>query len=354
MATCPANVRETKIAIGKKPQTDLVTKNIDADLWSLLKTNTALMQADLRTETDALDIGKGDEFPVNVYKTSASTGVALEKYCTSEFMAWLFCFGLGSATKVAAGTGFTYTATPQDPTVNCINLPPFTYVEQIRPGASAVEDRAGIGMVVNDFTIMLESGPGRANCRTTANFLGTGSIASPSGSVIPAPTTENTLNAAGATTLTINGIDYLLGTGVGRFNNLEFRWNNNVRTDSGYFPGSGLQNGFAVRGRMEFGTREVSLTFVARAVTGSVEFNNLLNQVEGVTTIDIKGGVIGAGPQQHEMILNFPRTRMSASTNGDADGIVTVNCTVAILTPVAGPPLGTLTATTDTNGIFGL
>jgi len=352
MPTCPANVRETKIAIGKVPQTDLVTKNTDPQLWSLLKTNTALMQTDLRTETDALDIGKGDEFAVNVYKTSSSTSVALEKYVTTEFMAWLFAFGLGNSTSAAAGTGTAYTSTPQDPTTDCINLPPFTYVEQIRTGANAVVDRAAVGMVVNDFTLTMESGPGRANCRVAANFIGTGSITNPSGSVLPTPTAEHSLNASAATTLTINGIDYLLGTGVGRFNNLEYRWNNNVRTDSGYYPGSGTQNGFAVRGRMEFGTRETTLTFTARAVAGSQEYTNLLALTEGVTTIKVVGAVIGAGPQTNDMTLNFPRTIISGVVNGDADGIVTVNCAVTILKPTDGvTPLCTFVVTTPFAGI---
>ena len=355
MATpCPANIRETKICFGKVPQTDLVTPNVVSDMWSLLKTNTALMQTDLRTETDALDIGKGDEFPINVYKTAASTTVALEKYCTSEFMAWLFCFGLGNATKTGgATTGYTYSATPQDPVVQCINQPAFTWAEQIRAEPNSVIDRAGIGMVVNDFTITMESGPGRANCRVASNFIGTGQILIPSGYTFPVTQSEHLLNASGTTKLMINGIEYLLGNAKGRFNNLEFRWNNNTRTDSGYFPGSGLQNGFAVRGRMEFGTRDLSLTFVARAVLGSQEYNNLINLTEGITEITVQGAAIGTS--FHQMDLLFPRTIISAETIGDADGIVTVNCTVSILKPTDGvTPLCTLSANCMEAALFGL
>jgi hypothetical protein len=331
------------------PQADLVTENTAAQLWSLLKTNTALLEAAYSTETDALDIGKGDEFPLTVYKTSASSSVALEKYCTSEFMAWLFCFGLGNPTMTPAGTGYTYAATPQDPTTQCINQPPFTYAEMIRAEPDSVEDKAAIGMVVNDFTITMESGPGRNNCRVAANFLGTGQIAYPSGVTMPLPTSEHLLNANGTAMLTINGIDYLLG---GNFNSLEFRWNNATRTDSGYYPGSGIQNGFGIRGRMEFGTRECSLTFVARAQKGSVEFNNLINQVEAPTTVYVKGASIDA-TNFHDMKLFFPRTMISAKTNGDADGIVTVNCTLAILKPTDGTtPYCTLSATTTMAGIF--
>ena len=349
--TCPANVRETKIAVGMIPQTDLVTPNLIANMWSLLKTNTALLQTDLRTETDALDIGKGDEFPLTVYKTAVSTTVAVEKYATSEFMAWVTCFALGHGTSTTVTGATTYTAIPQDPTTECLNLPPFTYLEQIRPGANAVVDRAAVGMVVNDFTLMMEQGPGRANCRVTANFIGTGQIVFPSGMTMPTATLEHLLNAGGTTKLTINGIDYLLGTGIGRFNSLEFRWNNNVRTDSGYYPGSGTQNGFATRGRMEFGTREVTLSFIARAVAGSVEYNNLLNLTEAATSIIVQGALI-SGTAYNEMDLEFPRTIISANVIGDADGIVTVNCQLAIMKPTDGiTPLCTLTVITPMTGI---
>jgi|SRR5215471_20764549 len=352
-AACPANIREAKIAVGLKPQTDVVTPNLQADLWSFTKVNTALAVVEPRTETDALDIGKGDEFPTTVFKTSISTSMALEKYASSEFAAWLFAFALGSCAKTAAGTGWTYASTPQNPTTACINLPAFTYVEQIRQTPNAVVDWAPVGMVINDFTLNLETGPGRANCRLSCNCIGTGKLVNPSGYTIPAVTTEHSLNASGATVLTVNGIDYLAGTGIGRFNTLEFRWNNNLRADTGYYAGSGTQNGFGVRGRMEFGNREVTLNFVARAIAGSVEFNNLLGLVEGATTLTIGGAVIGAGPQTNGITLSFPRTIISSEVNGESDGVVTVNCGVTILMPVAGPPLCTLSATTPLNNVFG-
>src|SRR5262245_17708550 len=149
--SCPANVRETKICFGFQPQPDLATANTVPQMWSLTKTNPALAVVTPVTEDDAQDIGKGDEFPTTVFPTNMDTAVALEKYTSSEFAAWCFCFATGKASKVAAGTGWTYSAVPSDPVVNCINLTPFTYAEQIRTGADAVVDRALVGMVLNDF-----------------------------------------------------------------------------------------------------------------------------------------------------------------------------------------------------------
>ena len=348
--SCPANVRETKIAFGMAPQADLATINTTAELWSLTKTNPALGVVNPVTEDDANDIGKGDEFPTQVFPTSLDTAAVIEKYCSSEFMAWLFCFTTGKATKTGtAPGGLTYSAVPSDPVVNCINLPPFTYAEQIRPQPDSVVDRALLGMVVNDWTLSLASGPGRANCRVSVNCVGTGKVTFPSGITFPAVTPEHTLNAAGAA-ININGIDYVLNQS---FISAEFRWNNNVRLASGYYPGSGTQNGFAVRGRMEYGNRECTFTFVARALKGSPEFANLMSQTEGPANITVKGALIGGGPTTHTFALGMLRTVTSGVVNGEADGIVTVNCTVRVLKPVSGDYI-TMSAVTTTDGIFGL
>jgi len=351
--SCPANVRETKICFGFKPQADLPTINTVAEMWSLTKTNPALLTVTPMNETDANDIGKGDEFPTKTFPTNIDTAVTIEKYCSSEFLAWLFCFSTGKATKTGTAPGaLTYAAVPSDPVTNCINLPPFTYAEQIRTPPESVIDRAAIGMVVNDWTLTMESGPGRANCRVSVNCVGTGKTAAPSG-ITPWPTitAEHFLNAASAT-INIVGQDYIM---TASFISLEFRWNNNVRLPSGLYPGSGTQNGYAVRGRMEYATRESSLRFVARALKGSPEYAALMAQpqTEGPATITVDGAVIGAGPAKHSFTITYPRAVFSAVVNGEADGIVTVDCTVTGLKPPTGDYI-TMSATTEKDGILAL
>ena len=302
------------------------------------------------TETDADDIGKGDEFPTAQYPSHLDTAVPIEKYTSSEFLAHTFCFATGKASMTGdVGTGVVYEAVPSDPVVNCINLPPFTYVEQIRTEPDSVVDRALVSCVVNDFTLTMESGPGRANCKTSVNWVGTGRYVAPSAIVIPPTLAEHFLNAASAT-ININGIDYTLGGG---FISLEFKYNNNVRLPSGFYPGSGTQNGYAVRGRMEYGKREITLTFVARASKGSVEFNNLMSLTEGSTTITLQGGQVGTGAGYHGMTISAPRTVLASVVNGDTDGIVNVNCGVTFLKPPAGDII-TMSATTGQLGILGL
>jgi len=348
--SCPANIQETRIAFGFKPQTDVATENLLTEMWSLTKVNPALSVVNPVNETNALDIGKGNEFPSQVFPSHQDTSVALEKYCSSEFLAWLFCFSTGQATKTAAGTGFTYAATPNDPAVTCINLPCFTWDEQIRPSPNSVIDRALIGNVVGDWTLTMSSGPGRANCRVSCTLPGSGRVQSPGLTPLPAVIAEHFLNASGAT-ITINGIDYVMSQ---TFISLEFRWNNNVRLDTGLYPGSGTQNGFAVRGRMEYGVREMTLNFVARAQKGSVEYNNLLGQVEGPASFGVKGASID-GTDFHGFNITMPRTIMQSVVNGDDANIVTVNCGVTALQPTDGvTPIITMSATTTFDAILGL
>ena len=359
MPDCPANIRETKIAVGFVPQTTLTTPNLLADMWSFTKTNATNMAVTPTTETDAADIGKGDEFPTQVFPVSMDATVAVEKYASSEFLAWVFAFATGNVVKTAAGTGWKYCADPSDPAVACINLPPFTYAEQIRTPPDSIVDQAAVGTVVNDFTLTMESGPGRANCRVTANFIGTGKVVTPASgpptsyTPWPAVTTEHFLNAASAA-ITIGGIDYVLGGG---FISLTFSWNNNVRTDSGYYPGSGIDaNGFAIRGRMEYNTRECTLAFVARARKGSPELAALLAQTPGACSIKLTGAQIAVGPPvvNHGMEITIPKAVFSAVVNGEADGIVTVNCNVSPLKDTTTGKYVTMCATTTKAGIIAL
>jgi hypothetical protein len=348
--SCPANIQETQIAFGYQPQTDVPTINSLAEMWSLTKVNPALSTVNPVNETNALDIGKGNEFPSQVFPSYQDASVALEKYVSSEFMAWLFCFTTGDATKTTAGTGFQYSAIPNDPSATCINLPCFTWDEMIRPEPNSIVDRALIGCVVGDWTLTMSSGPGRANCRVSCNFPGSGRVQAPGLTPLPTVTAEHFLNAAGAT-ITINGIDYVL---TQSFISLEFRWNNNVRLDTGLYPGSGTQNGYAVRGRMEYGIREMTLSFVARAQKGSPEFNNLINQTEGPASFGVKGAAIDAS-NFHSFTITMPRTRMQSVVNGDDNNIVTVQCAVTALMPTDGvTPIITMSATTTKDAILGL
>lgn len=337
---CPANIRETQFAVGVVAQTDLATPNVVGDLESFTKTNPALSTVTPATESNALDIGKGDEFPTQVFPVSMDVACPIEKYLCSQFAAWMFAFGLGGCTKTGTAPAITYACTPADAAIACLQLPAFSIVEQIRTGASSVADRLLVGNVINDFTLTLESGPGRANARVAVNCVGSGKVVSPSGIVVPPPVTETNLNAAGGH-IVINGIDYVLNQTM---ISVEVRWNNNVRLDTGYYPGSGSQNGFATRGRMEWGDRTCEIVLRARACPGSAEYNALLTMDGGPALIEV------TGTAPHKVTLDFPEVMYTSVTNGEAEGIVTIETTLVPI-KTAGQPYVTFTAVTDLDNI---
>lgn len=316
----PANVRETKIAFGFKKQSALQTAQIAADMWSLTKVNANLANVELVSESDALDIGKGDEFASQNFLTNWNVQIPIEKFLSSEIACWAFVFCLGKFTKTSpVGSSFQYVCTPQDPVVDGIELPAFTMVETIRQGASDVLDRALVGNVIEDFTIMFSSGPGRQNAKISLNAVGCGKQVTPSTITVPAVTTEHALNASGVG-VTINGVDYVTAKNMV---SVEFGFKNNLRLDSGFYPGSGSQNGASIRGRMEFGNREAYLRFVARFENGSLELDKLIAQTEGTAVITAQGALI-SGATYHSINATFHRTVNKAAVVGDTDGIVTV------------------------------
>jgi hypothetical protein len=321
----PANIRETKIGFGYKKQAALQTANVLADIWSLSKVNAALSTVTLNTEDDAPELGKGHEFATRVYPTSWDVQGTIEKYLTSEIAAWAFVFGLGNRVK-SGTTAITYTCTPPDPVTAGIELPAFSFIETIRQGGSAVLDRMAIGCVVEDFTIALASGPGRASSKITINFSGSGKLTEPSGITIPAPTAEHLLPAASAQ-VTINGVNYVTNRNLV---SLELGFKNNLRLDSGFFPGSGTQDNAAIRGRLEFGDRQASLKFVARFENGSTELTKLRNQTTGTATVSLQGELI-SGSDYHSLAVTFQKVAFKTAVIGDTEGIVTVEVECAPL-----------------------
>jgi len=340
----PANIRETKIGFGYKKQTDLATANAVGDIWSLTKTNAALTTVTLNTENDAAELGKGHEFATQTFKSHWDVSGSIEKYLSSEIAAWAFVFGLGGRVKSGTPPTITYTCTPQDPVTGGIELPAFSFIEAIRQGASAVLDRMAVGCVVEEFRITLGSGPGRANSRITVNFAGSGKLVEPSGITLPAGTAEHLLPGASAQVV-INGVDYVTSRNLV---SLELGFKNNLRLDSGFYPGSGTQDNAAIRGRLEFGDREASLRFVACFENGSSELTKLRNQTTGTAVISLQGALI-AGSDYHSIDVTFHKVAFRTAVVGETDGIVTVEVECTPLWETTNSLLTAVVKTTQDN-----
>jgi hypothetical protein len=318
----PAKTREILIGFGKCKQSNIATANTVNGIWRMNKLNASYGGPKLNTENDADELGKGNEFASQVFKTSWDAGGQLEKYLSAEFAAWVMAFSLGHVVKSGTTPNWIYTCTPLAPVTDGIELPYFSFIEQIRPGASVVLDRMAVGCAVEDWTLTVGSGPGRANSKLVANFVGSGKETDPSTISLPTAVAEKLLPAA-SIACTINGVDYVTSK---NFVSLEATWKNNHRLDAGFYPGSGFQTGGdatsgAIRGRLETGDREATLVFVARFDHDSTEYTKLKALTEGTAVITLTYDT------NSNLSLTYQRVIFSIVELGDADGIVTVQVT---------------------------
>jgi len=221
----PANIREKLIGFGKARQADIATANTVANIWRLNKLNTTFANPRLNTENDAAELGKGHEFATEVFKTSWDVSGQIEKYLSSDSAAWAMGFGLGKAVKSGTTPNFFYTCTPLDPVTDGIELPYFSFIEQIRPGAGVVVDHMTVGCAVEGWTLTVASGPGRANSKLVVDFVGSGKHVEPSGIALPAATVEKLLPSA-SLACTINGVNHVSNKNIV---SLEAAWKNNLR-----------------------------------------------------------------------------------------------------------------------------
>jgi hypothetical protein len=323
-------------AWGFRKQTTIATAAIAADCWRLNKLD-GLLKADLAVEDDAAEMGKGHEFATQGFPSHWNVNGTIDKYLSSEFAAWVMCFGLGGVTK--GGTShLTYTCVPIVP-ATALELPYFTFLETIRQGASSVLDRAVLGCAINSWLLSVGTGPGRANAKLRADFLGSGKIVEPSNIVMPASATAEHTLFGSSVTATLNGVNYVTDKNLV---SLEAGWNNGINADQGFYPGSDFQTSGdattgAIRGRHEIGVRTASLKFVARFLNGSLEYTKLKAQTPGTAVVTLTYDT------NNSLSLTFQQVRFKVVELGESNGIVTVavdcqcdyHATNGVLTAVA-------------------
>lgn len=342
------NIRETKIAVSYRKQSAIGTAQTAANCWSLGKTNASLGSLQYGTEDNSGDIGiKSHEFATQLYKLGVDFSGSIESYLDSHWAAFAAAFGMGGIVKATPVAGaYQYTCNFQDPVTDGIELPSFTYVEAIRQGGSAILDRASVGNIISGWTISGNSGIGRQNSRIAINFVGSGKITEPSTITIPAETTPAPLSA-GSVAITINSTNYVSAKTIVSY---EFGIENALRTDAGYYPGSGTDaNGYQQRGRLEFGNRSCFLRFVARFKNGSTELATLRGLTEGTAVISLTGSLI-AGSSYHGLTATFQRTTFRTAEVGEQDGLVTVAVDVLPLYHSSNG-IFTMVATTNVDNI---
>lgn len=298
-----ARLQELLIALGAA-QADIAT--VSASFQRFAYPGARPYTPQYRVEDDAAEIGKGHEFATQTFKSHMEGLITLEKHLSVEFLAWLMPKVLGHT----AGTTYT----PLDPVADGEELPYVSYLEQMRPGASAVLDAVYIGCAVKSFRIRITNGPGRANAMVTVELVHSGKTTAPSVVAMPAAVAETMLNAY-SLTCTINGVDYVTAKD---FVSLEMGWDNGFVP--GYYPGSGQQDGYQIQGRMEIGNRVPMFQFVARYKNGSAELTKVKELTAGTAVVGLASGTKG-------MTATWQKMGFAVAELGETDGKLTVAVT---------------------------
>lgn len=302
---------------------------------------------ELNFEDDSDFYGKGTEWITQLFTTSLDVNWEWPSFLTSQNFAHAIVFALGKYTESSPGAGAAeYVCTPMDAPVDGVNLPAMTVLAGIRQGtAGKILDVQVPGLCSNGFTLQIQRGPGLQNTNLTQRWVGCGKFVNDPGVAYPTKRQEARLGAGLSTAIRINGIDYLANA---RFVDLSFEFNNNISAENGYFPGSGSQNGFDIKGRLRYGKRSMTLTWQVELEKDSTELANLLAGIEGPAELEITGAALGSAA--HKAQIDWPRTRHKAWRMGSVDNFVTAQVeTVLMNTETAGPM--TATAVTDLAGI---
>lgn len=355
----PARTQELKIAIGFHRQTNTGTKTTTktqlqtalaaGDLWNLGLNAFNVPFPNFNEEDDSNFFGKGDEWVEQIFPTSIDVPWEWPYFLTSQNWAQVIAFALGAITESSPDAGaHQYVATPMDPSADGVNMPATTIVAGIRQGtADEILDMAIVGAVCTGFTLRVQRGPGLQNTSLTSRWVGCGKHQNNSGIAIPSRTQETRLGAGAASALTLNGVDYLANA---RFVDFEFSYENTPALDSGYFPGSGSQSGYDIRGRMRYGKRTIALKLTIELESDSSELAALLAGTEGSGQFAVQGPLI-SGSSHHLAQIDLPRTRFKAFAVSEADGFTVANVDVTVMKdPTDGPVI--LTAITDKAGIL--
>ena len=312
----PARVQQLVLGLGTAKQANIATAG--STFARFKKIDATVTTAKPVFENDAAEIGKGHEFITQTFPSHYEIGNRIEKYASAEFVTWATAFALGNVTVTGTTAPFTYTIVPINPGVT-LELPYFSLVEQVAEGGGSAVDNMYVGCAVEDFTYQFNYGPGRASSKMTVNWVGSGLLTTPSGIVVPALTTENNM-LAGSMALTVNGVDYV---GAKRILSGSIGWKNNLMLNAGFFPGSGMQNGLQVRGRLEIGARVPTFQFTTRLLAGASEYSSLVSQTTGTAVLSV------THDSGNMVTFTFPQMAFQVVENTEADGIVAVTVTGA-------------------------
>jgi hypothetical protein len=313
-----ANLNELLIGLGYRVQASISVPPATAAYWRVPNLNKKPWSQKVVNDDDRAEIGKGHEFPTQQWKSHYDNGIyTIERPASSEILAHALGFGLGNVVYTGSAAPYVYTVAPINPATNPtgLELPYFQFVQQMRPGASAVLDQLFTGCAVKGWKLSVKQGPGRLSAVVTEDIVCSGLYTSPSVVTMPGPMTWHEMQSP-SLSLTINGINYVTGK---NFVSLDMGWDNNFRP--GFFPGVTLQDGYATQGRFEIGDRVATFNYVARFNYGSTEIEALLALTTGTAVAGLSYGA------NDTFTATWEQMAFKVVELGDVDGIVTVSVT---------------------------
>jgi hypothetical protein len=327
-----ANLNELLIGLGFRVQASISTAPSVPGYWRVPNLNKKPWSQKVVNDDDRTEIGKGHEWPTQQWKSHYDNGsYSIERPASSEILAHVLGFGLGNVVVTGSTAPYTYTITPIVPASNPtgLELPYFEFIQQIRPGGSAVLDQLFTGCAIKGWRLSVKQGPGRLSAVVTADLVTSGlytgtPTADSSGVTVPGPYAWHEMQSP-SLSLSINGVNYVTAK---NFVSVDVGWENNFRP--GFFPGTALQDGFATQGRFECGDRTTSLNFVARFNSGSTELATLLALTSGEATMGLANGA------NDSFAGTWPALAFKTAELSDVDGIVTVAVTGEALYATTG------------------
>lgn len=274
--------QEISFGFGLRDQADYETINGGSDILWLETMSREPGLVEHRNSDNSQMTGKGSEFPSQVYKESASYSQEFEFIASAELMSWLFAMSLGSVAKTGTSPNFTYTCIPAVRGTDPCEMKPFTVVQKDTRSPNLL-DQAMIGCAIAGWSLSVQSGPERANCRVRVRVVGTGRETRPSGIALGTFTVPTDLLAA-SLELSALSVDYVA---TKRINSLELSWENSALAR--FYPGSGVQNGFGVAGAVEMTPgRAYSLSMNVDFKDMASELNKIRDGDEGTVTIELE------------------------------------------------------------------
>jgi hypothetical protein len=312
----PTRVQGLQFALGSALQSTQTTASATYNLWR--KLNLEVPYLVNHTENDEAEIGKGNEFITQVYKTYIEPAPQrINKYGSAEWLLWSWCYALGSVTLA---TGL-YTATPINPGTTIEPLY-FTLVAVLPAGGGYAIQEAQIGCAIESVVTSFKYGPGRASVTCDVEYVGLGVWEEGGGiPTIPGSPLSETYLLSSSATCTINGQDYvgekmILSGSIG--------WKNNIILPLRYFPGSGIDsNGFATGGRMLMGARVPTFTFTALMDENSVEYAQLVAQTNGSASISFTAS------STEYVAFNWTNVQFEMVERKAEEGLIAVTVNVA-------------------------